>query len=242
MGGRKSGGWKRLVKRLALMRCGESKHQKPTLRAICRGFSLRYRWWAATSVRKQPLHFSNSKATPPPYPLPTAFCLGLVMKLLVEYVPITMLCNNFAGGVTKSTRIPHEERFSIPRIPAVVELCIQAGADLPEFPTKSEFIDADESELPDPVPEVPKTPLLTEIPDSEIEAPSSAEETALLAEETLKAWEKMKGGAKKLMRMYPVRVCGYCPEAGAAVPEQYKPTMRLDVGIPTYIKEAEMVV
>nr|CAN76000.1 hypothetical protein VITISV_019164 [Vitis vinifera] len=128
-------------------------------------------------------------------------------------------------------RIPHEERFSIPRIPAVVELCIQAGVDLPEFPTKSEFIDADESELPDPVPEVPKTPLLTEIPDSEIEPPSSAEETALLAEETLKAWEKMKGGAKKLMRMYP---------AGAAVPEQYKPTMRLDVGIPTYIKEAEM--
>ena len=109
-------------------------------------------------------------------------------------------------------RIPHEERFSIPRIPAVVELCIQAGVDLPEFPTKSEFIDADESELPDPVPEVPKTPLLTEIPDSEIEAPSSAEETALLAEETLKAWDKMKGGAKKLMRMYPVRVCGYCPE------------------------------
>ncbi|RVW96215.1 APO protein 2, chloroplastic [Vitis vinifera] len=220
-------------------------------------------------------------------------------------------------------RIPHEERFSIPRIPAVVELCIQAGVDLPEFPTKrrrkpiirigkSEFIDADESELPDPVPEVPKTPLLTEIPDSEIEAPSSAEETALLAEETLKAWDKMKGGAKKLMRMYPVRVCGYCPEvhigpsghkaqncgahkhqqrngqhgwqaavlndlippryvwhvpngqplqrelknfygqapvvvemcvqAGAAVPEQYKPTMRLDVGIPTDIREAEMVV
>ena len=31
-------------------------------------------------------------------------------------------------------------------------------------------------------------------------------------------------------------------QAGAAVPEQYKPTMRLDVGIPTYIKEAEMVV
>ena len=25
------------------------------------------------------------------------------MKLVVEYVPITMLCNNFAGGVTKST-------------------------------------------------------------------------------------------------------------------------------------------
>ncbi|KAL0340302.1 UNVERIFIED_CONTAM: APO protein 2, chloroplastic [Sesamum radiatum] len=28
-------------------------------------------------------------------------------------------------------RISHEERFSVPRIPAVVELCIQAGVDLP---------------------------------------------------------------------------------------------------------------
>ena len=60
-------------------------------------------------------------------------------------------------------RIPREDRFSVPRVPAVVELCIQAGVDLPEFPTKrrrkpiiriskSEFVDADESELPDPDP------------------------------------------------------------------------------------------
>ncbi|KAK2980877.1 hypothetical protein RJ640_006249, partial [Escallonia rubra] len=34
-------------------------------------------------------------------------------------------------------RIPHVERFSITRVPAVVELCIQAGVDLPEFPTKN---------------------------------------------------------------------------------------------------------
>lgn len=33
-----------------------------------------------------------------------------------------------------------------------------------------------------------------------------------------------------------------CVQAGADVPEQYKPTMRLDVGIPSTIKEAEMVV
>ncbi|XP_052180985.1 APO protein 2, chloroplastic [Diospyros lotus] len=222
-------------------------------------------------------------------------------------------------------RIPHEERFSIPRIPAVIELCIQAGVDLPEFPTKrrrkpvirigkNEFIDADESELPDPEPEMPPTPLLTELPADEMVPPSNAEETALLAEETLEAWEEMRRGANRLMKMYPVRVCGYCPEvhigqsghkaqncgahkhqqrngqhgwqaavlddlippryvwhvpdpskpllqrdlrnfygqapavveicvqAGAAVPEQYKPTMRLDVGIPTSVKEAEMVV
>ncbi|XVF89280.1 hypothetical protein PTKIN_Ptkin19aG0117200 [Pterospermum kingtungense] len=222
-------------------------------------------------------------------------------------------------------RISHDERFSIPRIPAVVELCIQAGVDIPEFPTKRrrkpiirigkrEFVDADETELPDPVPEVPLKPILTEIPDSEIVAPHDEQETILLAEETLQAWEQMRRGAKKLMKMYPVRVCGYCPEvhvgpsghkaqncgahkhqqrngqhgwqaavlddlipsryvwhvpdvqgpplqrelrsfygqapavveicvqAGAAVPDQYKPTMRLDIGIPTNLREAEMVV
>lgn len=135
----------------------------------------------------------------------------------------------------------------------------------------------------------------------------------LLAEETLQAWEEMRNGALRLMKMYPVRACGYCPEvhigpsghkaqncgahkhqqrngqhgwqsavlndlippryvwhvpdvnqpmerelrnfygqapavvelcvqAGAEVPEQYKPTMRMDVGIPRDVKEAEMAV
>lgn len=222
-------------------------------------------------------------------------------------------------------RIRHDERFTIPRIPAVTELCIQAGVEIPEIPTKRrrkpiiriakrEFVDADESELPDPSPPVPLKPILTEIPNSEIVAPSDKEEIILLAEETLQAWEKMRAGAKKLMMMYQVRVCGYCPEvhvgpsghkaqncgafkhqqrngqhgwqaavlddlippryvwhlpdvngpplqrelrsfygqapavveicvqAGATVPDQYKPTMRLDIGIPSSVKEAEMVV
>lgn len=222
-------------------------------------------------------------------------------------------------------RIPHFQRFSIPRIPALVELCIQAGVDIPEFPTKrrrkpvirvgkSEYIDADESELPDPDPNAPKRPVLTEIPDFEIVGPSNEEETTLLAEETLRAWEKMRKGTQRLMKLYLVRVCGYCPEvhvgpsghkaqncgaykhqqrngqhgwqsavlddlippryvwhvpdvhgpplrrelrnfygqapavvemciqAGADVPDQYKGTMRIDVGIPEDLKEAEMVV
>ncbi|KAL2936611.1 APO protein 2 chloroplastic [Bienertia sinuspersici] len=222
-------------------------------------------------------------------------------------------------------RIAHHERFSIPRIPAVVELCIQAGVHLPEYPAKrrrksiirigkNEFIDADESDLPDPEIESPKFPILSEIPDTEIVPPSSTEEIFSLAEETLLAWERMRQGANKLMKMYPVRVCGYCPEvhvgssghkaqncgahkhqqrngqhgwqrailddlippryvwhvpdingpslkqefrsfygqapavvelcvqAGAEVPEQYKPTMRLDIGIPASIEEAEKVV
>ncbi|WCJ30110.1 hypothetical protein M5689_011688 [Euphorbia peplus] len=221
-------------------------------------------------------------------------------------------------------RIAHEQRFSIPRIPAVVELCIQAGVNIPEYPTKrrrkpiirinkSEFIDADESDLPDPPPAVPELPILPETPDSEIVAPSDKEETRFIAAEILRTWEKMRKGAKKLMKMYPVRVCGYCPEvhvgssghkaqncgahkhqqrngqhgwqsaviddlippryvwhvpdagetlqrelrsfygkapavveiciqAGASVPEEYKATMRLDIGIPSSVKEAEMVV
>jgi hypothetical protein len=32
-------------------------------------------------------------------------------------------------------RIPHDQRFAVPRIPALVELWIQAGVDLPEYPT-----------------------------------------------------------------------------------------------------------
>ncbi|KAK4383133.1 APO protein 2, chloroplastic, partial [Sesamum angolense] len=196
--------------------------------------------------------------------------------------------------------------------------------DLPEYPTKKrrkpvihigrkEFIDADESELPDPNPDAPKPEILAEILDSEIVPPSGKEDTAFLAVKMLEMWEEMREGAKRLMKMYPVRVCGYCPEvhvgptghkaqncgahkhqqrngqhgwqaavlddlippkfvwhvpdvnkplerelrnfygqapavvelciqAGAAVPEKYEPTMRLDVGIPTDVREAEMVV
>ncbi|XXG64581.1 hypothetical protein AAC387_Pa05g2488 [Persea americana] len=222
-------------------------------------------------------------------------------------------------------RIPHEERFSIPRIPALVELCIQAGVDLPDLPTKrrrkpvirigkNEIIDADEDDLPEPVPNKFAKPILREIPDSEIVSPSNAEEIAQLSEVTLRSWETMREGASRLMKKYVVRVCGYCPEVhvgpsghkaqncgafkhqqrngqhgwqtavlddlippryvwhvpdvsgpplkyelrnfygqapavvemcvqgGAAVPDQYKSTMRLDVGIPTDASEAEMVV
>ncbi|KAH7685058.1 APO domain-containing protein [Dioscorea alata] len=221
-------------------------------------------------------------------------------------------------------RIAHQERFSIPRVPALVELCVQAGVDLPDLPTKrrrkpvirigrSEIIDANEDDLPDPKPDRFKKPILAEIPDSDVIPPSTPEETAQLSEDTLEAWDTMRQGAHKLMRRYGVRVCGYCPElhvgpsghkaqncgafkhqqrngqhgwqtavlddlippryvwhvpesspvlqrelrnfygqapavvelcvqGGAEVPDRYKPTMRLDIGIPTSLKEAEMVV
>ena len=117
-------------------------------------------------------------------------------------------------------RIPHDQRFEVPRIPALVELCIQAGVEHPEYPTKrrrkpiikigrKEFVDANEDDLPDPEPDERfKQTLLEELQFDEIVAPSSPEETAALAEETLELWETVRDGALKLMKGYAVRVCG----------------------------------
>ena len=32
--------------------------------------------------------------------------------------------------------VSHDERLEVDRIPAIVELCIQAGLDIPEYPTR----------------------------------------------------------------------------------------------------------
>lgn len=225
-----------------------------------------------------------------------------------------------------SRRISHDERFSVPRIPALVELCIQAGVDLPYLETKrrrkplirrgkNDIIDADEDDLPDDLDPYAKfrKPIIAEILDSEITPPVGTGQVALLASETFEAWEIVRQGAERLMRKYAVRVCGYCPEVhigysghkaqncgahkhqqrngqhgwqravlddlvhpryvwhvpdgmvemqrelrnfygqapavvelcvqgGMEVPEKYKSTMRLDIGIPTNLREAEMVV
>ncbi|KAK1269828.1 hypothetical protein QJS04_geneDACA013679 [Acorus gramineus] len=244
-------------------------------------------------------------------------------RALVDDVLVPVEAFHLADRLGK--RIPHEQRFSVPRVPAVVELCIQAGVDLPDLPTKrrrkpvirlgrSEFIDADEDDLPDPEPSEPPPTLMSEIPDSEASPPPDRESTIALAESTLEEWEKLRQGSQRLMKKYAVRVCGYCPEVhigvsghkaqncgafkhqqrngqhgwqaavlddlippryvwhvpdlaggpmrrelrafygqapavvemcvqgGAEAPEQYRSTMRLDVGIPSNVREAEMVV
>ncbi|KAG0502134.1 hypothetical protein HPP92_002206 [Vanilla planifolia] len=223
-------------------------------------------------------------------------------------------------------RISHEERFAVPRVPALVELCVQAGVDLPDLPTKrrrkpvirrgkSEVIDADEDDLPDDLDPYARfrKPIAEEIPDQEATPPCGPEEVLALAAETFASWEAVRGGAERLMAKYAVRVCGYCPEvhvgcsghkaqncgahkhqqrngqhgwqravlddlipprfvwhvpdggvelqrelrsfygqapavvelcvqAGMDIPEKYSSTMRLDIGIPTDLKEVEMVV
>lgn len=224
-------------------------------------------------------------------------------------------------------RIPHTERFMVPRVPSLVELCIQAGVDLPDYPTKrrkkpvirvgkSQIIDANEDDLPDDFDPYGKykRPLIEEIPDVVVVETVESEEVKPLCEETLELWDALREGTERLMRKYAVRVCGYCPEVhvgpsghkaqncgahkhqqrngqhgwqtavlddlvpprfvwhvpqngdgelkrelrtfygqapavveicvqgGADVPEKYKATMRLDIGIPTSLSEADMVV
>ncbi|KAH0680536.1 hypothetical protein KY284_021621 [Solanum tuberosum] len=87
--------------------------------------------------------------------------------------------------------INHQERFDYDRIPAVVELCLQAGA------IPSEEIVCGSS-LPSSVP---------------FQADSlSDDDLMLLGRETLKAWEALRSGVQRLLLVYPAKVCEHCSE------------------------------
>ncbi|XP_059073021.1 APO protein 4, mitochondrial isoform X3 [Cryptomeria japonica] len=110
--------------------------------------------------------------------------------------------------------IKHDNRFDFDRVPAIMELCIQAGVNLPEHPTKriSHFHNMDcgrnfqsSDHLLEDVSEASVNAKL-------VESSSFPEELGALAEKTLQAWETMRLGTKKLMFVYPVKVCKYCPE------------------------------
>ncbi|KAJ7948171.1 APO protein mitochondrial-like [Quillaja saponaria] len=91
--------------------------------------------------------------------------------------------------------IKHNQRFDFDRIPAVVELCWQAGVDsYDENLYSSSFnsqavsgsVHASESLLP--------------------------EELTSVANKTVRAWETLRSGVQKLLLVYPAKVCTYCPE------------------------------
>eukprot|EP00250_Pteridium_aquilinum_P013930 c21666_g1_i1 orf=748-2079(-) len=129
--------------------------------------------------------------------------------------------------------IMHDERHTIPKVPAVVELCIQAGVDVPGYLTKRrtkpvvfidkrpiEFDDLDNDDCAD----VSKSKvaraqkfdgsfIFMEENSDDMKASSlDTEALAALAERTMQAWYVMRSGAKKLMSKYLVYVCGYCPQ------------------------------
>ncbi|KAI9093924.1 hypothetical protein K1719_026922 [Acacia pycnantha] len=122
-------------------------------------------------------------------------------------------------------RIKHETRFDHDRIPAIVELCIQAGVDIPEYPSRRRtkpirmlgrrvtdrggyveepkpWCSADPSALIDfdtyrACDRFP-TPELSELPR--------------IAQETIDAYETVRKGLRTLMKKYSVKACGYCSE------------------------------
>ncbi|GFP89325.1 apo protein 1 chloroplastic [Phtheirospermum japonicum] len=120
-------------------------------------------------------------------------------------------------------RIKHETRFSFDRIPAVVELCIQAGIELPEYPSRRRtkpirmlgkkvidnggFVDE-----PGPASSGPLVMELDTFRALERFPPPSRSEVPRIAQETLNAYEEVRSGVTKLMKKYTVKACGYCSE------------------------------
>ncbi|XP_051218930.1 APO protein 1, chloroplastic [Lolium perenne] len=123
-------------------------------------------------------------------------------------------------------RVKHDTRFDFDRIPAIVELCIQAGVDLPQYPSRrrtapvrmigKKVIDRGGRVVEEPKPHRSEdcVSLLAELDTfsnqhGQSPAPSNMKEHA---EMTLKAYCNVREGVRKLMRKYSVKACGYCSE------------------------------
>ncbi|KAF5957162.1 hypothetical protein HYC85_004387 [Camellia sinensis] len=115
-------------------------------------------------------------------------------------------------------RIGHDERHSVQRIPAIVELCIQAGLDLEKYPVKrrTKPVYCIEGRIVDFESE-------TEYCKSQLEINSGTKNEQVAVQEdgkdlrelsivTLNSWFEMRSGVMKIMEKYSVQTCGYCPE------------------------------
>lgn len=122
-------------------------------------------------------------------------------------------------------RIKHETRFEYDRIPAVVELCIQAGVDIPEYPSRrrtnpvriigKKVIDRGGFVAePKPWRSTNSSSLL----DLDTYGacgrfpPPPLSSVARIAQETMDAYEIVRLGVERLMKKYTVKACGYCSE------------------------------
>ncbi|CAN6273081.1 unnamed protein product [Urochloa humidicola] len=135
-------------------------------------------------------------------------------------------------------RVVHKEKYDVPRLPAILELCIQAGVDVeryltrrrtrPVYSIEGRIVDfepdeADNSEAGtfreseqtacSPSPVAP-TASCSASPDASNEEEQGEDEMTLpeLATRTLQAWLDLRSGAARLMKKYSVHTCGYCPE------------------------------
>ncbi|KAL4352468.1 hypothetical protein GQ457_06G026720 [Hibiscus cannabinus] len=91
--------------------------------------------------------------------------------------------------------IKHQQRFDFDRVPAIVELCVQAGADVTDDLLRSGSLTAEEASHG----------------ISDIESLSDYD-IRMIANGTLKAWETLRSGVKKLLLVYSAKVCKHCSE------------------------------
>ncbi|XP_019056646.1 PREDICTED: APO protein 3, mitochondrial-like [Tarenaya hassleriana] len=123
--------------------------------------------------------------------------------------------------------VSHNERLQVDRIPAIVELCIQAGFDIPEYPTRrrvfplywlsGRLIDFEKRF---PKEDVPGKDISTYGFWQKMKKPAKdvkfvdveSDHLQGVAARGMNAWERMRSGASKLMQKYAVQTCGYCPE------------------------------
>jgi hypothetical protein len=146
-------------------------------------------------------------------------------------------CYHLFDRVVKP-RVVHKEKYDVPRLPAILELCIQAGVDVEHYPTKRRTrpvysiegritdFEPDEEDMSEAGMTLePACTSLSSLPVAPItDSSTSADggngegeveegiEMHELASRTLQSWLEMRSGAAKLMKKYSAHTCGYCPE------------------------------
>lgn len=91
--------------------------------------------------------------------------------------------------------IEHQERFDFDRVPAVVELCLQAGAFQNDESLYLNHLNFD-----------------TDLNSFVGGASLSPHDQRFIARGTLSAWETLRAGVQKLLSAYPAKVCKHCSE------------------------------
>ncbi|KAH7518910.1 hypothetical protein FEM48_Zijuj09G0221300 [Ziziphus jujuba var. spinosa] len=121
--------------------------------------------------------------------------------------------------------VSHNEQLLVDRIPAIVELCVQAGVNIPEYPTRRRTfpVYSVAGRIIDFERRFPKG----DFPGKDVntygfwENISSKDKMSLdllsedihaVAVRGMEAWEILRSGALRLMEKYVVQTCGYCSE------------------------------
>ncbi|KAM7277351.1 hypothetical protein ACFE04_019217 [Oxalis oulophora] len=127
-------------------------------------------------------------------------------------------------------RVVHNERYEVPQISAILELCIQAGVDIEKYPAKrrTKPVYSIEGRIVDFESVTEKDQMRINFNNLDFQVALSKNNCAMennpslpksnsnefqdVSVETMNSWFEMISGVKKIMEKYKVWTCGYCPE------------------------------